>query len=183
MNPLRGTPGHPSHPPLTDATIGMYTLAAALAIVGGLGWIEDAAGKGMWLALLGGLIAGAGAALTGLLDWLELPRDEPVRRTATTHMLVNVSATAVFAVAAVLQYDGFHDGRVVTSALVVTLVAYALLAVGGWLGGSIVFVHGMRVLESPAAERPHLPESLGGVGSEGGDGRAGVGEPGHPTRT
>lgn len=160
----------------------MYTLAAALAIVGGLGWIEDAAGKGMWLALLGGLIAGAGAALTGLLDWLHIPRDEPVRRTATTHMLVNVSATVVFVVAAVLQYDGFHDGRVVTSALVLTMVAYALLAVGGWLGGSMVFVHGMRVLESPGAERPHLPESVGGIDREGGDGRARADEPGRRTR-
>src|SRR5262245_44203495 len=65
---LRGIRGHPSHPPLTDAAIGMYTLAAALAVIGALGWIEDAAGKAMWLALLGGLVAGACAALTGLLD-------------------------------------------------------------------------------------------------------------------
>ncbi len=27
-----------------------------------------------------------------------------------------------------------------------TLAGFLLLAVGGWLGGSIVFVHGMRVL-------------------------------------
>jgi hypothetical protein len=26
------------------------------------------------------------------------------------------------------------------------LVGYAVLATGGWLGGAIVFVHGMRVL-------------------------------------
>ena len=34
-----------------------------------------------------------------------------------------------------------------------TLVGYAVLILGGWLGGSIVFVHGMRVLnlvEEPA---------------------------------
>ena len=77
MNPLRGTPGHPSHPPMTDAAIGMYTLAAALAIIGAIGWIEDAAGKGMWLALLGGLIAAAGAAvgsgLTVASAWKKAP--------------------------------------------------------------------------------------------------------------
>jgi hypothetical protein len=27
-----------------------------------------------------------------------------------------------------------------------TLLGYALLAAGGWLGGAIVFTHGMRVL-------------------------------------
>ncbi len=27
-----------------------------------------------------------------------------------------------------------------------TLIGFALLTLGGWLGGAIVFVHGMRVL-------------------------------------
>lgn len=50
---IHGRPGHPLHPPLTDATIGMFTLAAALSIIGYAGGIPDAAGKGMWLALIG----------------------------------------------------------------------------------------------------------------------------------
>jgi hypothetical protein len=29
---------------------------------------------------------------------------------------------------------------------VLTVAGFCLLSVGGWLGGSIVFVHGMRVL-------------------------------------
>src|SRR4051794_41905273 len=51
---LHGLPGHPLHPPLTDATIGMFVLAAALAVVGAAGAIEDAAGEACWLALIGG---------------------------------------------------------------------------------------------------------------------------------
>lgn len=151
MNVLRGIPGHPAHPPLTDLAIGMYTLAAALAIVGALGWIEDAAGKGMWLALLGGIGTGALAALTGLLDWLELPGGTALKRTATTHMLVMISATVLFLVAAILQYDGFHDGTVRGGGLVLTLLGWAALAIGGWLGGSLVFRHGMRVEGDPRA--------------------------------
>lgn len=146
MNPLRGTRGHPSHPPVTDVVIGMYTLAAALAVIGATGWIEDAAGKGMWLALLGGLIASAGAALTGLLEWLALERGTPVWRTATTHMAVMVTAVVLFGIAAILQYDGFHDGDVTTGGLVLTLLGWVVLAAGGWLGGSLVFVHGLRVV-------------------------------------
>jgi hypothetical protein len=34
---LRGLPGHPAHPPLTDATIGMFVLAAALVVLGKFG--------------------------------------------------------------------------------------------------------------------------------------------------
>ena len=35
-----------------------------------------------------------------------------------------------------------------------TLIGYGVMALGGWLGGAIVFVHGMRVLnlvEEPTA--------------------------------
>jgi uncharacterized membrane protein len=51
---LHGLPGHPLHPPLTDATIGMFVLATGLSVVGAVGWIEEAAGKAAWLALVGG---------------------------------------------------------------------------------------------------------------------------------
>ena len=94
----------------------------------------------------GGLIASAGAALTGLLEWLALERGTPVWRTATTHMAVMVTAVVLFGIAAILQYDGFHDGDVTTGGLVLTLLGWVVLAAGGWLGGSLVFVHGLRVV-------------------------------------
>jgi hypothetical protein len=34
VNVLRGLPGHPLHPPLTDATIGAYTVATGFAVLG-----------------------------------------------------------------------------------------------------------------------------------------------------
>jgi uncharacterized membrane protein len=165
MGMLHGSRGHPIHPPLTDAAIGMYTLAAALAVVGAFGAIEDAAGKGMWLALLGGLAAGALAAVTGLLDWLEIPSGTPLRRTATLHMLVMVTATVLFALAAIVQYDGFRDGRVVTGGLVLTLVGFATLTIGGWIGGSLVFVHGMRVVGDEEAPVSRAVDPRGESGS------------------
>lgn len=36
-----------------------------------------------------------------------------------------------------------------TSSLVLTLVGFAVLAAGGTMGGSITYVHGMRVLGLP----------------------------------
>ena len=144
---VKGPPGHPVHPPLTDATIGMYTLAAVLAVIGLAGWMEDAVGKGMWLALVVGLCFGAVTAVTGLIDWLTITRGTPLFRTATLHMLVMVTATVLFALAAVFQYDGFRDGRMTSAGAVVALIGFAALTLGGWLGGSIVYVHGMRVLK------------------------------------
>jgi uncharacterized membrane protein len=51
----------------------------------------------------------------------------------------------LFALAAIFQYDGFHDGRVTGLGLAFTLVGLGALGIGGFLGGSLVFRHGSRV--------------------------------------
>lgn len=159
MDPLvlvRGRPGHPLHPPLTDATIGMAVLAAGLAIIGAAGGIEPAAGKGMWLALIGALIAAVPTALTGLVDWLLIEWGSARWRTATLHMGAMVTAVVLFALAAWRQYPGYQHGDVTTAGLTLTLCGAAVLLAGGWLGGALVFVHGTRVegheVEEPAGD-------------------------------
>jgi uncharacterized membrane protein len=143
---MRGLPGHPLHPPFTDATIGMFTLAAGLGIIGSAGVIQEPAGRGMWLALIGGLIAALPTAATGFADWVTIPWGTPRWRAATLHLGAMLLAVTVFALAAWQQYAGYLRGHVVGTGLWLTLAGFAILMVGGWLGGSIVFVHGMRVL-------------------------------------
>jgi uncharacterized membrane protein len=146
---VRGLPGHPSHPPMTDAAIGAYTAATVLACLSVAGVAEDALAKGWWIVLLVGLGFGALAAVTGLADWLSITRGTPLWRTATTHMIVMVTATLLFALAAIVGYGGYDDGETGVAELVLVLCAFGALTLGGWIGGSIVFVHGMRVLELP----------------------------------
>jgi uncharacterized membrane protein len=146
---IRGVPGHPSHPPMTDGAIGAYTAATVLACLGAVGVAEEALAKGWWITLLVGLGFGALAAVTGLADWLTITRGTPLWRTATTHMLVMVLATLLFAAAAIVGYAGYDDGEVGAGALVLVLCGFVALTAGGWLGGAIVFVHGMRVLSLP----------------------------------
>jgi len=145
---IRGLPGHPLHPPLTGATIGMYALAGGLAVLGYAGAIKLAAAKGMWLALIGGLIVSVPTALTGLVDWLSIDWGSARWRTATLHLTAMVSAVVLFAFAAWRQYEGYQHGSVTAAGLVLTLCGVAVLTVGGWLGGSLVFVHGTRVLRA-----------------------------------
>src|SRR5437764_3249922 len=148
MKLIRGLPGQPLPPPLTDATIGMYVLAAGLAIIGYAGAIPLAAAKGMWLALIGGLIVSVPTALTGLVDWLSIEWGSARWRTATLHLSAMVTSVVLFALAAWQQHDGYKHGHVTTGGLLLTLAGVVVLTVGGWLGGSLVFVHGTRVLES-----------------------------------
>ena len=151
---LRGLPGHPIHPPLTDATIGIYTFATIAALADVLGISDDAAAHGWWLALAAGLIVTVPTALTGLVDWLGITPGTPLKRTATSHLIAMVSATVLFLIALLVGKDSFDAGDISAGPLLLTLAAFAVLALGGWLGGTIVFVHGMRVLnlvEEPAS--------------------------------
>jgi uncharacterized membrane protein len=151
---VKGLPGHPLHPPLTDATIGIYTFATVAALADVLEISNHAATQGWWLALILGLITTAATATTGLVDWLDIEWGSPLWRTATTHMIVMVTATVFFGLAAIFGHDDFKAGDVTSGPFILTAVGFGVLAVGGWLGGTIVFVHGMRVLnlvEEPAA--------------------------------
>jgi uncharacterized membrane protein len=174
---VKGLPGHPLHPPLTDATIGIYTGAALFGVLSTLGLSEANMATAWWLALILGLIVTGPTALTGLIDWLSITWGTPLWRTATVHMLSMPTATAFFLLAAIFGHGGYVGDEVTSGSLILTLVGFGFLTIGGWLGGTVVFVHGMRVLnlveepalraaapvatpekEEAAGERPGQPE-------------------------
>lgn len=142
----RGLPGHPTHPPLTDATIGAYTFATLAGTADVLGISDDAATHGWWLAIFAALLFTIPTALTGFVEWLRIPTGTSLWRTATAHLITMLIAGAVFLATLLVGKDSFDSGDVERSAYVLTLVAFGILTLGGWLGGSIVYVHGFRVL-------------------------------------
>jgi uncharacterized membrane protein len=146
---LTGHAGHPSHPPLTHVSIGAYTVAAALLILGALGLEEPAMAHGALLAISGGLILAPPAVLTGLLDRRDLPPRTPRRTLANLHLGTMLAATAIFALSWFPGRAGYHDGRIHAAALILALSGEALLLAGGYLGGTLVYVHGHRVLAQP----------------------------------
>jgi uncharacterized membrane protein len=160
---VRGFPGHPLHPPLTDATIGLYTGASVFGVLSALGISEGNTATAWWLLLVTGLVVTVPTALAGLADWLAIARGTPLWRTATLHLSSMVTATVFFLLAAIAGHGDYVDRTVGGGALVLTLIGFGLLTVGGWLGGAIVFTHGMRVLslvEEPTgrAVTPGHPE-------------------------
>ena len=151
---IRGLPGHPLHPPLTDATIGAYTAATVMGFASIVGVAERGAAHGWWLALVVGLIFTVPTALAGLADWWTISPGTPLKRTATSHLIAMVTATVFFLIAALIGHKGYTHGAVHAGPYVLILIGFASMTGGGWLGGAIVFVHGMRVLNlvtEPAA--------------------------------
>ncbi|MBA3733691.1 MAG: DUF2231 domain-containing protein [Actinobacteria bacterium] len=142
----RGLPGHPIHPPLTGATIGAFTFATVAGLAEVTGITENSGAYGWWIALVFGLIVTVPTALTGLLDWLSIERGTELWKTATSHMIAMLSATVFFALAAIFGHAAYKHGDTSSGAYTLTVIGFLLETLGGWLGGAVVYVHGMRVL-------------------------------------
>lgn len=145
----KGSPGKPLHPPLTDASIGAYTLGVAALIAGAAGLQPPQMAHAALVAISFGLLLAAPTAITGILDWIDIPRDTPARTTATIHLVVMVATTVLFLLTWLAQRPGYNEDEVRTLALVLGVVAETSLIAGGNIGGANVFVYGIRVLKRP----------------------------------
>jgi uncharacterized membrane protein len=158
---VRGLPGHPLHPPLTDLTIGTYTFATIAAVLDVANLVQRNAAYAWWIALVVGLCSTALTATTGFIDWIEIEWGSELWKTATAHLSAMLAATGAFLAAVLVGHHGYTQGTVGGGAFALTLVGFVLLTTGGWLGGAVVFVHGMRVLSLVSArfEETALPTS------------------------
>jgi len=89
-----------------------------------------------------GVIGALLAAIPGFVDWLSLTGR--AARLGTYHMLLNLGAVALFAV------NWFVRTRVDADSpwpLVLSIVGVIGVAVSGWLGGELVYVHRVGVEE------------------------------------
>lgn len=143
---IKGLPGHPLHPPLTDVTIGSYSFATVAAFLNIIGLVGRNATSGWWLALVVGLCSTALTATTGFIDWIEIEWGSPLWKKATWHLSVMLAASGVFLAATLVGHANYTSGSVGAGALILTLLGFGLLTLGGWLGGAIVYVDGMRVI-------------------------------------
>ena len=132
--------GHPIHPMLVPLPIGLF-LFSVVCDIGSLWNGTNTAWSTVALYTLGGGIVGALlAAVFGLIDLLSL-EPSPAKRIGIWHMVINLALVALFAASFWLRIDG------VTSRLpfVLSIVGVVLLTISGWLGGHMVFVHGVAV--------------------------------------
>jgi uncharacterized membrane protein len=176
MTLVKGFAGKPSHAPLTDASIGAYTVGVAMLVAGALGLETEAMAKGALLAISFGLIVALPTSLTGLLDWLDLRKGSAARTLGLYHLLVMVMATALFAATWLAQRPGYLDGEITTLGLILGVAALGLLVVGGTLGGALAYVYGVRVVKQdvPLADAlipGRLEERAGPGRAAGGGGR------------
>jgi nitrite reductase/ring-hydroxylating ferredoxin subunit/uncharacterized membrane protein len=129
--------GHPLHPALIPFPFAFLVGAFAFDLLGMLLAIEAFWITGYYLAPAGVLMALV-AAIPGAVDYFgTVPPKSSGKRRATKHALANLGAVALFALAWFVR--GHPQVPPELGTLVVQGAGAALLAVGGWMGGTLVF--------------------------------------------
>src|SRR5262245_27105888 len=139
--------GHPIHPMLVPIPIGLFVFSLFADIAARFGWGE--AWPAVALYCMGGGIVGAlAAAIFGFVDLISMT-DDRVRKIGLSHMAVNLVVVTLYVVNFALRWQGQPVEGIPLS---LSVIAILLLLVSGWLGGEMVFVHGVAV--GPAGTRP-----------------------------
>jgi uncharacterized membrane protein len=96
----------------------------------------------------GGIVGGILAAIPGIIDFLTLSQSR-VLTIAMTHMISNTVALTIFTISLVLAI--FWEGHTLVP-FILALFGLLAMGVGVWLGGSLVYEHGVGVAHTYAEE-------------------------------
>ena len=137
-NFLNGTwLGEPLHVVLTDVPVGAWTVAMAFDALD-LVFNRREFARACETSIGIGLLAAAGAAVTGMTDWSDV--DPPARRLGLIHGLLNLSGAALFATSLFLRKKKSRGtGRIVG------VLGYAVMSYAAHLGGKLVYEHRVGV--------------------------------------
>jgi uncharacterized membrane protein len=132
---------HPMHPMIIPYPFAFLSGAAAFDVAAAALDNDRLADTARHLTTTGIAMALV-AAVPGLIDYVTtVPAGKP-RNTATKHMISNLTALACFAAAANARGD---DRQARPAVLALELIGTAMLSIGGWLGGSLVYHHDIAV--------------------------------------
>lgn len=152
--PIAGPYGHPFHPLLVTVPIGAWLMAVIFDIVALVGSQPEAFTIGArWLYGLG-VLGAVLAAVFGLLDYTRLTPGTHARKMATVHLAINLTLVVIFTAAWAVHLAG-DDPSV--AGLVLGIIGLVGLAGAGFLGGELVYRHGVRVADEVDQAPAHEP--------------------------
>ena len=163
--------GHPIHPMLVALPIGMWVFSLAADLIAPRTASPDTWHAAALYTMVGGIIGALAAAVPGLIDLLSL-REPGIKRTALTHMGINLTVVALYVVNAWMRST---ESLSPNAALGLSVVSIALLLVSGWLGGKMVYEAGVAVnTEDTAASTDPWAAARGRTAARGTAGAGGM---------
>ncbi|SDZ98485.1 DUF2231 domain-containing protein [Microbulbifer marinus] len=132
--------GHRLHPALVHFPVACWSLAVVADFAGF--WFGEPA----WRWSSGLLAVGCGTAivamLAGILELAYVP-EGPAMRIAYWHMGAMLCACALFCTRLLLRLEDLRALEPNTVSLLLDAGGFLCLTVGGWLGGKLVYHHGV----------------------------------------
>jgi uncharacterized membrane protein len=140
---------HPLHPLMITLPIGMFTLSVICDVIYLASNQRILFHDFATYAIIAGIICALLAAIPGVIDWFSL-KGEKVRKTANYHAILNICVLILFGISLAWRLNDPSATNAVGQ-FILSLIAIAVLCVGGWLGGTLV--HEYRVaVEEPGTQ-------------------------------
>jgi len=139
---------HPIHPMLVPLPIGLWIFSLVCDIIF-LTNREPVWSTIAFYSMAGGIIGALLAALPGLLDLLAIPPSPP-KRIGLWHLGINLGVVALYLVNFLWRRQLADHWS--TGPFALSILAVLLLCVSGWLGGEMVYVHGVAVVPAGGKE-------------------------------
>lgn len=138
--------GHPVHPMIIPFPLALWTTSFITDL---LFYFTRQATLPLIAKFLlaGGCIGAVAAAVPGIIDWLSI-KHPSTKRIADWHARLNIIALLIFAASLYLRMKagGAHlVGYGLKIPFLLSLLGVILIAISGWLGGSLSFEHGVGV--------------------------------------
>jgi uncharacterized membrane protein len=150
---VQGKPlGHPSHALFVHFPVAFYIMVLGLDVASRIGNLPEAPVVATWL-IIGAFVGSAGAVTSGLVDWWGLRSGSKARKLATRHMLLQLTTFGLFLANLIIRWPDRSMAQADVLWIVLGAVGVALLLVGQYLGGVMVYELGLRVGEAP----PQVP--------------------------
>jgi uncharacterized membrane protein len=138
--------GHPLHPAVVHLPTSLWPAALIFDVLTHITHLGNPLVKTSFYAILIGLIATLLAIPTGIAEWSLIQRQRPVWRIAILHLAINLLATILFAINLGLRISTLQTDRAVPPVpLAFSVLGVIVLLISGYLGGLMVFNHGIGV--------------------------------------
>lgn len=139
----RNGPGHPIHPAVVHFPVACWTLAT-IGDVSSI-WLGERAWWVSGLLLAVGTVSAVAAMIAGVIELNKIDEQSQAAGVADTHMHLAFVTWTLYAISLFLRLDKFNlaaPGFIEISLSGLGLIA---LFVTGWLGGKLVYEHGVGV--------------------------------------
>ena len=144
-NPLARLFGDPTHPAVVHFPLALYPAALLFDVLAFTRSDGSLYTHGAFILMLAATAGAVVAMVTGFARYPEIKPDSSAWKTAILHMSVQMGAASVFLVSILLRLRHVDDVHPPVGAFICAIIGTSILFYGGWLGGRLVFSHGVGI--------------------------------------